>query len=66
MASIKIKGMTCAHCVASVTKALSSINGIEDVHVSLSENQADFSMTKEVPRATIKAAIEKIGFEVDE
>lgn len=66
MATINIKGMTCGHCMASVTKALSDIDGIKDVHVSLSENKADFTLTKEVPPETIKAAIEKIGFEVAE
>jgi copper chaperone CopZ len=28
MPTIKVKGMSCQHCVASVTKALSEIEGI--------------------------------------
>ncbi|MGB6289074.1 MAG: cation transporter, partial [Desulfobulbales bacterium] len=31
--TIKVKGMSCQHCVASVTKALSEIAGIADVQV---------------------------------
>ena len=65
MPAIKIKGMTCAHCVASVTKALSDIDGIEDVHVTLSQGLAQFNQTKEVPAEAIRATIEKIGFEVE-
>lgn len=67
MPTIKIKGMSCAHCVASVTKALSDIDGISNVHVSLSDNEASFDFSKgELPMPTIRAAIDKIGFEVVE
>ncbi|MGB5233404.1 MAG: cation transporter, partial [Desulfoprunum sp.] len=33
MATIKIKGMSCQHCVAAVTKALSELPGISNVKV---------------------------------
>ncbi|MFH7319327.1 heavy-metal-associated domain-containing protein [Desulfurivibrio sp. D14AmB] len=65
MSTIRIKGMTCAHCVASVTKALSDISGISNVHVSLSEGVASFESNREVPLETIREAIHKIGFEVE-
>lgn len=64
MPSVKIKGMSCAHCVASVTKALSDIDGISDVKVSLEKGEATFTQQKEVPAAAINNAITKIGFEV--
>ena len=35
MATVKIKGMTCNHCVMAVTKALNEIDGIKDVKVDL-------------------------------
>lgn len=66
MPVIKIKGMSCAHCVASVTKALSDINGIENVHVSLSDREASFDLSRDdIPVRAIRDAIEKIGFEVE-
>lgn len=66
MTTIRIKGMSCAHCVASVTKALSDIDGIGDVHVSLSSGEASFELSKgEVPMEAIREAIHKIGFEVE-
>jgi len=64
MSTIKIKGMSCQHCVASVTKALSAIAGISDVKVSLERGEASFSESSPVSRETIKDAITKIGFEV--
>ena len=62
--TIKVKGMSCQHCVASVTKALSDIDGITDVKVNLEKNEATFNETKSVSDQTIKDAISKIGFEV--
>jgi len=35
MPTIKIKGMSCQHCVSSVSKALADIEGIVDVTVDL-------------------------------
>ena len=63
---IKVKGMSCQHCVASVTKALSEIEGITDVQVNLEKGEATFNQQNPVPMGTIKNAITKIGFEVVE
>ena len=64
MSTIKVKGMSCQHCVASVTKALSDIEGITDVQVSLEKGEATFNDNNPVPEQTIKDAISSIGFEV--
>jgi copper chaperone len=63
-AIIKVKGMSCQHCVASVTKALSEIEGITDVQVDLDKGEATFSEQGPVAEQSIKDAITKIGFEV--
>jgi len=39
MKTIRIKGMTCQHCVMAVTKALSGINGIQNVKVTSKEER---------------------------
>lgn len=62
--TIKVKGMSCQHCVASVTKALSEIEGIADVQVNLKKGEATFTENNPVPDQTIKDSISKIGFEV--
>lgn len=64
MNTIKIKGMSCGHCTASVTKALESIVGTSDVQVDLDHGEASFN--GEVDRQVIKDAITAIGFEVVE
>ena len=48
MKSIKIKGMSCQHCVMAVTKALGAIDGIKDVKVDLKSGQATYEETKPV------------------
>ena len=64
MATIKIKGMSCQHCVASVTKALSEIDEITDVEVDLEKGEATFNENSPVSDDIITDAITKIGFEV--
>jgi copper chaperone len=62
MESIKINGMSCQHCVASVKKALEALPGISAVTVDLSSGSASFA-NNGVARDDIKKAISKIGFE---
>ena len=63
MATIKIKGMSCQHCVASTTKALEAIEGISNVSVNLEKGEATYDGNVNVE--TIRNAIKKIGFEVE-
>ena len=64
MATIKIKGMSCQHCVMAVTKALGGIEGIKDVRVDLEKGEATFTDLKPVDRKQINERIKKAGFEV--
>jgi len=66
MTTIKIKGMSCQHCVMAVTKTLSAIEGIRDVHVDLAKAEATFEEAKPVDRTLIRERIKKAGFEVEE
>ncbi len=66
MKTIRIKGMTCNHCVMAVTKALNEIEGIKDVNVDLEKGEAAFFEEKPVDKSIIKERIEKAGYEVDE
>jgi len=64
MTTVKIKGMTCNHCVMAVKKALSGIEGIRNVEVDLTAGTATFVEEKPISRETIKEAIERAGYEV--
>jgi copper chaperone len=65
MASIlKVKGMSCQHCVMSVTKALSQLDGIKNVQVDLAKGEVRFDNSKEVSSNRIEKAIKDAGYEV--
>lgn len=64
MTTIKIKGMSCQHCVNSTRKALETISGISNVRIDLSTGEATFD--GKVDLQTVKEAIAKIGFEMIE
>jgi len=38
--TLKVTGMTCGHCVGTVTKALEHVSGVESAEVSLEKGQA--------------------------
>ncbi len=65
MASIlKVKGMSCQHCVMSVTKALNQLDGVKNVQVDLEKGEVRFDNTKQVASNRIEKAIQDAGYEV--
>jgi copper ion binding protein len=62
--TIKVKGMSCQHCVMSVTKALNQLEGIKNVQVDLAKGEVRFDNTKEVASNRIEKAISDAGYEV--
>jgi len=62
--TIKVKGMSCQHCVMSVTKAMSQLEGIKNVQVDLAKGEVRFDNTKEVASDKIEKAIADAGYEV--
>jgi len=66
MKSIKIKGMSCQHCVMSATKALAALDGVKDVKVDLKSGVATYEEVKAVDPKVVAVAIKKAGYEVVE
>lgn len=64
MKTIKVRGMSCRHCVMAVTKALSSIDGIKNVSVDLDSDSASYEETKPIDSKIIEEAVRKAGYEV--
>ena len=62
MKTIKVNGMSCGHCVASVTKALEEMDNIENVSVDLEAGLVHYTTTAAVALNDIKNTILKIGF----
>jgi len=61
---LKVKGMSCQHCVMSVTKALNQLEGIRNVQVDLAKGEVRFDNTKEVASSQIEKAIQDAGYKV--
>jgi copper chaperone len=64
MTTIKIRGMTCNHCVMAVTKALNEIEGVQEVKVDLSKGEATFEEVQPVDMSVVKEGVKKAGYEV--
>ena len=63
---LKVKGMSCQHCVMSVTKALNQLEGIRDVQVDLEKGEVRFDNTKQVASDRIEDVIIGAGYEDDQ
>lgn len=60
--SLMIEGMSCQHCVASVTKALQAVPGVESAQVSLDEARA--TVSGNAARQELVDAVERAGYVV--
>jgi copper chaperone CopZ len=58
-----VTGMTCGHCVASVTEEVQEIAGVEDVDVVLDSGALTITRTEPIDAATVKAAVEEAGYQ---
>ncbi|HEX4522979.1 MAG TPA: cation transporter [Casimicrobiaceae bacterium] len=63
--TLKVEGMSCGGCVASVTRVLTALPGVSDATVSLQGGtaQVSFDGARTNP-AAMRAAIENAGYEV--
>jgi copper chaperone len=59
-----VTGMTCAHCVASVTEEVQEIPGVEDVVVVLETGGLTVTSAEPVDDAAVKTAVEDAGYQL--
>jgi len=59
-----VTGMTCNHCVASVTEEISEIDGVTDVAVDLPTGAVKVTSTKPIDDTAIRAAVEEAGYQL--
>lgn len=64
--TIKIEGMMCGHCEASVKKALEAVAGVTEADVSHEAGTAVVSLSEEVSDAVLKQAVEEKEYAVTE
>ena len=61
---IKIDGMTCGGCIASVYSATADIEGLDDISIELIDNQATVTFDdRKTDIEAIVSAIEDAGFD---
>jgi len=61
---LKVEGMTCEHCVRTIQRALSALEGVSRVEVSLSTGRVRVEMEREIPFEDLKKTIEEWGYRV--
>jgi copper chaperone CopZ len=60
--SFTVVGMTCGHCVASVTEEVQEIPGVGDVQVVLETGALTVTSAAPVDDAAVRAAVEEAGY----
>jgi copper chaperone len=66
MPEIKVKGMSCEHCAAAVTKAVAGLPGVSNVKVDLASGRVSYDRAAPIPRADLDRVITAAGYEVVE
>lgn len=64
--TLKIEGMMCGHCEASVKKALEAVDGVKEAVVSHSNGTAVVSLENDVDAEILKKAVEDHDYKVTE
>lgn len=57
-----VSGMTCGHCVKSVTEEVGAIDGVQDVAVVLETGQVTVTSAAPVTVEAVTAAVEEAGY----
>lgn len=64
--TIKIEGMMCPHCEATVKKTLEELDGVTQAVASHEKGTAVVTLEKDIPFETLKKAVEDKGYTVIE
>ena len=59
-----VSGMTCGHCVSSVTEEVQEIAGVERVEVALETGAVTVTSSQPLDDAAVRAAVEEAGYQL--
>ena len=59
-----VSGMTCEHCVASVTEEISELPGVQGVDVDLPTGAVTVRSEQPLDEATVRGAVEEAGYQL--
>ena len=57
-----VTGMTCAHCVASVTEEVQEIPGVTSVAVDLESGRVEVTSVEGIDEAQVREAVAEAGY----
>lgn len=63
-ATYTVAGMTCGHCVKSVTEEVSQVSGVTNVNVELATGGLTVTSDSGVEDAAVRAAVEEAGYRI--
>jgi copper chaperone len=64
MPEIMVRGMSCAHCVAAMTKAMSSLPGVHNVQVDLASGRVSYDSSAPIPQDDLARVVKMAGYEL--
>ncbi|WP_020660526.1 heavy-metal-associated domain-containing protein [Amycolatopsis benzoatilytica] len=59
-----VTGMTCGHCVQSVTEEVGAVAGVTGVEVDLPTGKVTVRAAEEIAIADVRAAVEEAGYQL--
>ncbi|HVH22226.1 MAG TPA: heavy-metal-associated domain-containing protein [Pseudonocardia sp.] len=59
-----VNGMTCGHCVASVSEEIGEIAGVRDVAVELTTGLVTVTSDGPLDQADVRAAVAEAGYRI--
>ena len=63
-ATYTVVGMTCGHCVSSVTEEVTTVPGIADVSIDLATGSMTVTSARTVDDDAVRRAVAEAGYEV--
>ncbi|AVH60516.1 MULTISPECIES: heavy-metal-associated domain-containing protein [Streptomyces] len=59
-----VTGMTCGHCVGSVSSEIGGIDGVKEVEVDLATGRVTVTSEQRLDYAAVSAAVDEAGYEL--
>jgi copper chaperone len=59
---LKIPDMSCGHCVAAIRNALETLEGVEEIDVSLDTKTVNIRAIEELEEGDLVAAVRSAGY----
>jgi copper chaperone len=59
-----VQGMTCGHCVSSVTEEVQEIPGVESVDVVLETGALTVTSSQPLDDSAVRSAVEEAGYQL--